>query len=69
MDIRQEWLDRYELEPYLFYYAVKLKYRVLEVPVSKIYPDKKLGYSKMIPFVSWWSILKPLFLLYFGIKK
>lgn len=69
MNMGQEWLDCYELEPYLFYYAIKLGYRVLEVPVSKIYPDKKLGYSKMIPFVSWWSILRPLFLLYLGIKK
>ena len=69
MNMRQSWLDHYELEPYLFYQAVRLGYRVMEVPVSKIYPDKKLGYSKMVPIVSWWSILKPLFLLYFKIKK
>ena len=69
INLHQEWLDHYELEPYLFYQAIRLKYRVTEVPVSKIYPDKKLGYSKMTPFVSWWSILKPLFYLYFGIKK
>ena len=69
MNMNQDWLDHYELEPYLFYNAIKLGYKVTEVPVSKIYPDKKLGYSKMTPFISWWSILRPLFLLYFGIKK
>lgn len=67
--LRQDWLDHYELEPYLFCQAIRLKYRVLEVPVSKIYPDKKLGYSKMRPFIDWWSILKPLFYLCFRIKK
>lgn len=67
--LHQNWLDRYELEPYLFYKAIRSGYRVTEVPVTKIYPDKQLGYSKMIPIVSWWSILKPLFYLYFRIKK
>ncbi|PIQ86819.1 MAG: hypothetical protein COV74_03020 [Candidatus Omnitrophica bacterium CG11_big_fil_rev_8_21_14_0_20_45_26] len=69
MDFHQAWLDRYELEVYLFYYAIRLKYRVQEVGVSKIYPAKELGYSKMVPIVSWWSILKPMFLLFFRIRK
>lgn len=69
MDWHQEWLDQYELEPYLFYQAIKLGYRVEEAPVSKIYPDKKLGYSKMKPVTGWWSILKPLFYLAFKVKK
>lgn len=69
ISLNQEWLNHYELEPYLFCKAIWLGYRVEEVPVSKIYPDKKLGYSKMIPIVSWWSILRPLFLLLFRIKK
>ena len=67
--LHQDWLNRYELEPYLYCQAIRLKYRAMEVPVSKIYPDKKLGYSKMTPFVSWWSILKPLFYLFFRIKR
>lgn len=69
IQLHQDWLDRYELEPYLFYQAIRFGYLVTEVPVSKIYPNKKLGYSKMIPVISWWSILKPLFFLFFRIKK
>ncbi|MFA5260197.1 MAG: glycosyltransferase family 2 protein [Candidatus Omnitrophota bacterium] len=65
----QAWLDKYELEPYILYKAVTLGYRVAEVGVSKIYPAKKLGYTKMKPVTGWWSILRPLFYLWLGIKK
>ncbi len=69
IDLSQPWLDRYELEPYLFYKVVKLGYKVTEVPVKKIYPPHAEGYSKMTPFVGWWSILRPLVFLALGIKK
>jgi dolichol-phosphate mannosyltransferase len=69
INLNQEWLDRYELEPYLFHKAIKLGYKVKEVPVTKIYPPKKLGYSKMKPITGWWSILSPLIFLALGIKK
>lgn len=69
MDLNQDWLDQYELEPYLFYKAIRLGYKVKEVPVRKIYPDQKEGYTKMRPFSGWWSILRPIFLLGLGIKK
>ena len=66
----QSWLDTYELEPYILWKAQMLGYKVREVFVTKIYPPKQLGaYTKMVPLVSWWSILKPLFYLKFGIKK
>ena len=65
----QEWLNEYELEVYLLYKAVKLGYRVTEVGVTKRYPPKQLGQTKMKPIVGWWSILRPLFLLGLGIKK
>ncbi|MDP2654784.1 MAG: glycosyltransferase family 2 protein [Candidatus Omnitrophota bacterium] len=69
IDLSQSWLDAYELEPYLFYKAIRLGYRVTEVPVSKIYPPRKQGYTKMKPFSGWWSILRPLVYLALGIKK
>ena len=69
IDIDQEWLDHYELEPYLFFKFIQLGYRVKEVPVTKIYPPKDLGYTKMAPFTGWWSILRPIFLLGLGLKK
>jgi dolichol-phosphate mannosyltransferase len=64
----QEWLDRYELEPYLLYKVLTLGYRHAEAPVHKIYPPKKLGITKMKPIVGWWSILKPLVYLPLRIK-
>ncbi len=69
IDLDQEWLDKYELEPYLFYKMVTLGYRVKEVPVTKIYPPKELGYTKMKPITGWWSILRPLVLLGLRIKR
>jgi len=58
------------LEPYILWKVITLGYKYTEVFVTKIYPPKKLGgYTKMIPILSWWSILKPLFYLRLGIKK
>lgn len=68
LNLHQDWLNQYELEPYLFYKAIRLGYRVTEVPVTKIYPDKKLGYSKMKPITGWWSILRPVIYLLLRIK-
>ncbi len=68
MNLDQKWLNKYELEPYLLYHAAKLKYRLKEVQVTKVYHKGK-SYSKMVPIISWWSILRPLIYLRFGIKK
>jgi dolichol-phosphate mannosyltransferase len=69
INIHQDWLDKYELEPYIFYKAIKLGYKVKEVPVTKIYPPKELGYTKMKPLTGWWSITRPLIYLALGLKK
>lgn len=66
---RQGWLDRYELEPYLLYKTVKLGYKHTEVPVTKIYPPRRLGYTKMKPVTGWWSILRPIVYLGLGLRK
>ena len=66
---RQEWLDGYELEPYLLFQAIKLGYRHVEVPVTKTYPPRELGYTKMKPVSGWWSILRPVVFLGLGIRK
>jgi dolichol-phosphate mannosyltransferase len=69
IDWRQDWLDRYELEPYLMLKAIRLGYRHAEVAVTKIYPPHKLGYTKMRPFIDWWSIIRPVVYLGLGMKK
>jgi dolichol-phosphate mannosyltransferase len=67
--IEQRWLDKYELEPYILFKAVRLGYKVREVPATKVYPPKALGYTKMRPITGWWSILRPVFLLGLGLRR
>jgi dolichol-phosphate mannosyltransferase len=69
VDMDQEWLARYELEPYLYLKAIRLGYRVMEVPVTKIYPAKALGQTKMDPMTDWWRLLSPIFYLGLGLKR
>lgn len=69
LKLDQRWLDEYELEVYLLWKTAKLGYRVSEVGVTKRYPPKELGQTKMKPITGWWSILRPLVLLGLGIKK
>ena len=69
IDIHQSWLNKYELEPYLYYKCIDLGLAVTEVPVTKRYPEGKAGYTKMVPILDWWSILRPLIFLRIGLKK
>jgi dolichol-phosphate mannosyltransferase len=69
LDLSQSWLRQYELEPYLYLRTIQLGYRTVEVPVTKIYPPKEMGQTKMKPIVSWWSILRPLVYVGFGLRK
>ena len=78
IDVEQDWLNTYGLETYLFYkVTADKKYRYLEVPVSKIYPENKksllnkggIKYSHIRPFVDWWHILKPIFYLVLKIRE
>ncbi len=67
INLWQDWLDTYQLEPYLLYMAVKKGFRVTEAPMKVIYHQK--GTTKMKPFRDWWRILQPLLYLALGIKK
>ena len=69
VNLAQPWLDGYELEPYLYIRAIRLGYATAEVPVTKVYPPKALGQTKMAPVVGWWSILRPLVLVGLRLKK
>jgi dolichol-phosphate mannosyltransferase len=66
--LEQSWLDEYELEPYLYWKAIRLGYRTCEVPVTKIYPPKAIGYTKIKPITGWWSMLRPIVLLSLGLR-
>jgi len=69
LDLSQSWLRQYELEPYLYLRTIQLGYRTVEVPVTKIYPPKKVGQTKIKPIAGWWSILRPLVYVGFGLRK
>lgn len=69
INLQQEWLEGYALEPYLYYKLIALGYPTTEVPVTKIYPSRKVGNTKMTPILDWWAILKPLFYLRLGVYR
>ncbi len=70
INLDQQWLNTYELEPYLLYKAIKSKnIDVVEVPITVYYRGEKKSYSKMKPFRDWWRLSRPLFFLRFGIKR
>ncbi|MBL7662830.1 glycosyltransferase family 2 protein [bacterium] len=68
--ISQSWLDRYELEYYLHYYACKLKLRIKEVPVTIKYDHlHKSRVSHIRVMHDGWSIIRTFLLLPLGLKK
>lgn len=69
INLNQAWLDTYGLEYYILYYVIKKKYRMKEVPMTIHYPEDRMNYSKIKPFSGWWLMVRPWFLLRFGIKK
>jgi dolichol-phosphate mannosyltransferase len=70
INLWQDWLDRYELEPYLLFKALRLGHKVKEVPVTIEYPETDgIAYTKMRALVDWWKIFRPILFLGLGIKK
>jgi dolichol-phosphate mannosyltransferase len=69
LPLDQEWLNRYELEPYLYMRCLQ-RGVAMEVPVTKEYPaERKIGYTKMKPFRDWWRIFRPLLFVRLGIRR
>ncbi len=68
INLDQPWLDTYEFEYYLHYKVISLGYKFREVGVSKNYPTRK-KYSKIVPLLDWWSIIKPIVVLRLGIRS
>jgi dolichol-phosphate mannosyltransferase len=66
--LHQPWLDTYELEPYLLFQSIRHGWRVREAPVTKSY-DRDLGYSKMVPGLDWWRLLRPIIFLRLGVRS
>lgn len=69
LNLWQNWLLQYEMEPYLLIQTCRSGYKVGEVPVTKRYHNDMKENTKMVPFKGWWSILRPLFLISLRLKK
>ncbi len=70
INLDQDWLNTYELEPYLLYKVVtSSKYRVVEKPITIYYRGETKQYSKMKPFRDWWRIARPLIFLALRIRR
>lgn len=65
--LEQDWLDRYELEPYLLFQAVRCRYRLREAPVTVRYHSR--GTTKMKVLRDGWRIVRPLVYLRLGIQR
>jgi dolichol-phosphate mannosyltransferase len=58
--LNERWLEGYQLEPWLFAQTLALGFRVVEVPVRKVYPSGAHGVvTKMRPVFGWWQMLEP----------
>jgi dolichol-phosphate mannosyltransferase len=69
-DWRQAWLGNdYELEVYMHYQVTAHGYRVIEVPVSKIYRHTPGGSYTKARLANWFTGLKPVFLLRLGLRR
>ena len=70
INLWQEWLDRYELEPYLLFKALRLKHKVIEAAVTIEYPKTDgIAYTKMRAITDWWKIFRPILFLGLGLKR
>lgn len=69
IDLDQRWLDGYGLEVYLLFKMIVCGYRHEEVPCTKIYPSREVGYTKMPPISGWWDILRPVIFLGLRLRR
>ncbi|MCE9627244.1 MAG: glycosyltransferase family 2 protein [Candidatus Eisenbacteria bacterium] len=67
IQLSQDWLNRYELEPYLLFQAIRGNYRIKEAPVTVRYHGR--GTTKMRLIQDGWRILRPLVFLRLGMRQ
>ena len=68
INMDQEWLNSYELEPYVLYKAIRRGYKVRDFPCTVRYHARE-GYTKMRGIRDWWRLFRPAILLRAGVKR
>jgi dolichol-phosphate mannosyltransferase len=68
INIDQEWLTSYDLEPYVLYKAIRRGYKVRDYPCTVRYHARE-GYTKMRGMRDWWRLFRPAILLRAGVKR
>ena len=68
IDIDQEWLTSYDLEPYVLFKAIRCGYTVIEVPCTVRYHTVESN-TKMRGMRDWWRLFRPALLLRVGAKR
>ena len=67
INLGQPWLSSYDLEPYLLYKAVRLRFKVIDHPITVHYHEE--GFTKMKGPRDWWRLFRPAVLLRTGLKR
>lgn len=67
-DLRQPWLDRYELEPYTLWRAARSGARIAQVPITVVHPPRRSDHTKMVPVLDWWRLASPAVYLGLGLR-
>ena len=67
INLDQAWLSSYDLEPYLLYKAVRLRFKVIDHPITVHY--HRDGFTKMKGPRDWWRLFRPAVLLRTGLKR
>lgn len=68
ININQEWLTSYDLEPYVLYKTIRRGYRVVEMPCTVRYHARE-DYTKMRGIRDWWRLFRPALYLRLGVKR